>query len=128
MIPGLIGQLQALEVFKIATNRPKENILAQRMTVIDGSTGAMRNIKLRFRQKYLSNKNNFIYKKITSNQQKLRSLRWSNEYVRQRQSCFTSRSTKRTQMHQQRSLTGYDCATCKHTFFDAFQAAVEKVN
>ena len=47
MVPGLIGQLQALEVVKIILGFGKENILSERMIIFEGLTMKFRNVRIR---------------------------------------------------------------------------------
>jgi len=49
MVPGLIGQLQAIEIVKIVLGQPKENLLWRRMIFVDTLSMRFRNIKLRER-------------------------------------------------------------------------------
>jgi hypothetical protein len=44
MVPGLIGQLQALEIVKIILERPKEEILWRRMIFVDALSMKFRNV------------------------------------------------------------------------------------
>ena len=49
MVPGLIGQMQALEIVKIVVGQSKENILWRRMIFFDALAMKFRNVKLRER-------------------------------------------------------------------------------
>lgn len=49
MVPGIIGQLQAVEIVKILLERPKEEILWRRMIFFDALSMRFRNVKLRDR-------------------------------------------------------------------------------
>jgi adenylyltransferase/sulfurtransferase len=49
MVPGLIGQMQALEIVKIIIGQSKENILWRRMIFLDALAMKFRNVKLRER-------------------------------------------------------------------------------
>ena len=49
MIPGLVGQLEALEAIKIATG--KGDVLSGRMLIFDGKASKFRELALRKRQK-----------------------------------------------------------------------------
>ena len=49
MVPGLIGQMQALEIVKIVLGQSKENILWRRMIFLDALAMKFRNVKLRDR-------------------------------------------------------------------------------
>ena len=51
MVPGLIGQIQAMEVVKIVLGFAKENILTQRMIIFDARSMTFRNCKIRGRNK-----------------------------------------------------------------------------
>ena len=50
MVPGLIGQIQALEIVKIILGMSKEQVLSERMITFDGLSMKFRNIKIRGRQ------------------------------------------------------------------------------
>ena len=47
MVPGLIGQIQALEIVKIILGMGKEQVLSERMITFDGLSMKFRNIKIR---------------------------------------------------------------------------------
>lgn len=47
MVPGLIGQIQALEVVKIILGFGKENVLSERMVIFEGLTMKFRNVRIR---------------------------------------------------------------------------------
>ena len=47
MVPGIIGQIQAVEIVKIILGQPKENILWRRMIFMDALNMKFRNVKLR---------------------------------------------------------------------------------
>lgn len=47
MVPGLIGQLQAVEIVKLVLGQPKENLLWRRMIFVDTLSMKFRNVKLR---------------------------------------------------------------------------------
>ena len=47
MVPGLIGQIQALEVVKIILGFGKENILSERMVIFEGLSMKFRNVRIR---------------------------------------------------------------------------------
>ena len=49
MVPGIIGQMQALEIVKILIGQPEENILRRRMIFFDALAMKFRNVKLRDR-------------------------------------------------------------------------------
>ena len=49
MVPGIIGQLQALEIVKIVLGQPKENLLWCRMLFVDTLSMKFRNVKIRGR-------------------------------------------------------------------------------
>ena len=49
MVPGIIGQLQAVEIVKIIIGESKENILWRRMIFLDALSMKFRNVKLRER-------------------------------------------------------------------------------
>ncbi len=49
MVPGIIGQMQALEIVKIILGIPKENTLWKRMIFLDAYEMKFRNVKLRDR-------------------------------------------------------------------------------
>ena len=51
MVPGLIGQIQAMEVVKIVLGFAKENILTQRMIIFDARSMTFRNCKIRGKNK-----------------------------------------------------------------------------
>ena len=47
MVPGLIGQIQALEIVKIILGMGKDQVLSERMVTFDGLTMKFRNVKIR---------------------------------------------------------------------------------
>lgn len=47
MVPGLIGQIQAMEITKIILGFAKENILTERMIVFEGMSMKFRNVRIR---------------------------------------------------------------------------------
>ena len=47
MVPGLIGQIQAMEIVKIILGFAKENILTERMVIFEGLSMKFRNVKIR---------------------------------------------------------------------------------
>lgn len=49
MVPGLIGNLQSIEIVKIALGFSDEQVLNRRMIFFDASTMKFRNVKLRDR-------------------------------------------------------------------------------
>ena len=51
MVPGLIGQIQALEVVKIVLGLGKEHVLSQRMVFFDALSMQFRNVKIRGKMK-----------------------------------------------------------------------------
>ena len=51
MVPGLIGQIQALEVLKIVLGLGKEQVLTQRMVLFDALNMTFRNVKIRGKMK-----------------------------------------------------------------------------
>ena len=51
MVPGLIGQIQALEIVKIILGMDKTQILTQRMVIFDALSMTFRNVKIRGKMK-----------------------------------------------------------------------------
>lgn len=49
MVPGLIGNLQSIEIVKIVLGFPDDQVLNRRMIFFDASTMKFRNVKLRDR-------------------------------------------------------------------------------
>ena len=47
MVPGLIGQIQALEIVKIILGMGKDQVLSERMVTFDGLRMKFRNVKIR---------------------------------------------------------------------------------
>lgn len=47
MIPGIIGQLQALEIVKLILGRKDEEVLCKRMVLFDGLRGTFKTVKIR---------------------------------------------------------------------------------
>ena len=47
MVPGLIGQIQAMEITKIILGFEKENILTERMIIFEGISMKFRNVRIR---------------------------------------------------------------------------------
>ena len=47
MVPGVIGQIQAIEVVKLILGVDRDNLLCQRMIFFDAMTMKFRNVKLR---------------------------------------------------------------------------------
>lgn len=49
MVPGIIGQIQAIEIVKLLLGQPRDNLLCQRMIFFDALSMRFRNVKLRGR-------------------------------------------------------------------------------
>lgn len=47
MVPGIIGQIQAIEIVKLILGIDKENLLCQRMIFFDAMNMKFRNVRLR---------------------------------------------------------------------------------
>ena len=51
MVPGMIGQMQALEIVKIILGFSKDKILTERMVIFEGLSMKFRNVRIRGKNK-----------------------------------------------------------------------------